>query len=186
MSNVQDPEQHLLREHQYDGIKEYDNPLPNWWLVTFFGTIIFGFLYLVHFSVGGGATQKDELNQEMLSLPQKQEKLWVENDFTNILNDNSIQLNGAVIYSGKCASCHAPDGGGIIGPNLTDNSWKNGSGRVSEIANLVSKGVVEKGMPAWGPLLKEEEIKQVALFVHSLIGKSPKNPKAAEGTQVNQ
>lgn len=186
MSNVQDPDQLLLRDHQYDGIKEYDNPLPNWWLVTFFGTIIFGFLYLVHYSVGGGATQLDEFKIEMQALPVKQERMWAESDFLNHINDNQFLLNGAVVYNGKCASCHAPDGGGIIGPNLTDNSWKSGSGKLSEIANLVSKGVVEKGMPAWGALLSEDELKQVSVFVHSLKGKTPKNPKPAEGVQVSQ
>ncbi|MFN8846538.1 MAG: cbb3-type cytochrome c oxidase N-terminal domain-containing protein [Bdellovibrionales bacterium] len=185
MSNTQDPDQHLLTDHQYDGIKEYDNPLPNWWLVTFFGTIIFGFLYWVHFSIGGGATQLDELNLEMSALPQKQERLWVEADFANQLDDNQFQLSGAVIYNGRCASCHAPDGGGIIGPNLTDQAWIHGQGKASEVANLLVKGVVEKGMPAWGTILSEEEIKQVSIFVHSLKGKTPKNPKAAEGIQVS-
>lgn len=185
MNSNNNEDQAQLTNHSYDGIQEYDNPLPNWWLVTFFGAIIFAFIYWVHFNIGGGDTQINELTFEMNQLPKQKEKLWAEADFANHLNDEQFKLNGAMVYSGKCASCHAPDGGGLIGPNLTDRAWKSGQGKTSDIANIVSKGVVEKGMPAWGTILSEDELKQVSVFVHTLQGKSPKNPKAAEGVEVS-
>ncbi len=169
MSNDQEPK---LMDHHYDGIKEYDNPLPNWWLMTFFGTIIFSFVYFVHYTVGGGHTQPQELADEMLKLPKSLGKVWSESQLKVLFEEKNINVAGAAVYSQKCASCHKADGKGLIGPNLTDNIWIHGSGSRLEVVNLVSKGVLEKGMPAWEVLLSEEELIQVSGYVYFMRGLS--------------
>lgn len=173
-----------LTGHQYDGIKEYDNPLPNWWLMTFFGTIIFGFIYLVHYTVGGGQTQAQELADEMSKLPKNENKSWSEDDLNAKFALLENQQAGATSYAQKCASCHGVDGGGLIGPNLTDSYWIHGQGTKVGIINVIAKGVLEKGMPAWEQLMGEEELIQVSSFVYSLKGKKPAQGKAPEGTEA--
>lgn len=180
----QDKNDAILTDHQYDGIKEYDNPLPNWWLVTFFGTIIFGFVYLVHYTVGGGSTQVQELAEEMARLPKGTSQSWSEDELKAKLNLTENQQSGAIIFSQKCASCHGVEGGGIIGPNLCDSFWINGQGTRVGIVSVISKGVLEKGMPSWEALLTQDELIQVSSFVYSLNGKKPQQAKAPEGTEV--
>jgi cytochrome c oxidase cbb3-type subunit 3 len=75
------------------------------------------------------------------------------------------------------------DGGGLIGPNLTDNAWIHG-GQITDIYKTVMNGVLEKGMPAWGTMLKPEEVEQVVAYVASLQGSNPANPKAPQGAPV--
>ncbi len=179
-----DTNNNILTDHQYDGIKEYDNPLPNWWLVTFFGTIIFGFIYFVHYSVGGGRTQSQELTAEMSLLPKATGQIWTESDLKNKFENSETSLAGSTVFSQKCASCHRADGGGLIGPNLADNFWIHGGGTRVGVIETIAKGVLEKGMPAWEALLSQDEMIQVASFVYSLKGQKPANPKAPEGTEV--
>lgn len=173
-----------LTDHQYDGIKEYDNPLPNWWLMTFLGTIIFGFIYLVHYTVGGGYTQAQELAEETSQLPKSTGRSWSEEELKAKLSLTENQQAGATIYSQKCASCHGVEGGGLIGPNLCDSFWIHGQGTRVGVVDVISKGVLEKGMPSWEALLTQDELIQVASHVYSFIGKKPQQAKAPEGTEV--
>ncbi len=173
-----------LTNHQYDGILEYDNPLPNWWLMIFLGTIIFGFLYLVHYSIGGGQNQSQELSQEMEKFPKNLTPVFTDSELQNRWKTPESNMAGAVVYNQKCSSCHAPDGGGLIGPNLTDHFWIHGKGTRSDIVAVIAKGVVEKGMPAWETMMSQDELLQVSHFVYSLKDQKPLKPKAAEGLEV--
>ena len=85
----------------------------------------------------------------------------------------------------SCAACHAADGGGLIGPNLTDTSWLHG-GKIDEIHAVIANGVLAKGMPAWAKQLKPEEIDEVTAYVWSLYGSTPAQPKAPEGLVVTR
>lgn len=178
-----DSQNTILLDHNYDGIQELDNPLPNWWLVTFFITIIFGFIYWIHYTFGEGPTLLDELKIAMAQLPKAQEAVLSEDEMEQRLNAAGALEQGREIFSAKCAACHGAEGQGIIGPNLTDRFWIHGSGKKTDILMTVNKGVLEKGMPAWGEQLKEQEIIFVSGFVASLKNTKPKNAKPAEGQE---
>jgi len=90
--------------------------------------------------------------------------------------------HGKGVFTKNCASCHAADGGGGIGPNLTDRAWLHGDGSVLAILKVVRDGVAEKGMPPWGALLKTEDTIGVAAYVRSLNGTAPAKPKPPQGT----
>jgi cytochrome c oxidase cbb3-type subunit III len=87
---------------------------------------------------------------------------------------------GQSIYSANCVACHAADGGGGVGSNLTDEYWKHG-GSINDIFKVIKYGVVEKGMIPWQDQLSPEEMQQVASFIKTLQGTTPANPKVAEG-----
>lgn len=172
--------------HDYDGIQEFDNPLPMWWLWTFFGTIIFSFIYYIHYEFNVGPSSDQELAQEMAAI-EKMQTVATESapavDLTAVMKDPKMAEAGAAIFAGKCASCHGDKGQGLIGPNLTDKSWIHGAS-AENLLTTIKKGVLEKGMPPWDGILKTEEIHQVIAYVYSLRGSNPPGGKAAEGTEV--
>ena len=178
-----------LLDHDYDGIKELDNPLPEWWLLTFYGAIVFAIAYFAYYHLGNGPSLRDELNTDLQQV--KQQKLaqegksqYDESSLLAVFNDSSQVKLGGTIYKEKCESCHAPGGGGSIGPNLTDKFWIHGEGTLSSIVKVISEGVADKGMPPWGAILKKEELYAVTAYVHTLAGTKPANPKAPQGVEV--
>lgn len=174
----------LLLEHEYDGIQELDNPLPNWWLVTFLGAIIFSFIYWLHYTFGGGATLQDELKIALAELPKATEIKMTDRELEMKINEPGALQNGKAIFNSKCAACHGMEGQGVIGPNLTDNFWINGNGHRADIVTIISKGVIEKGMPSWESQISQDELIQVAGFTYSLRKTKPANPKNPQGTEV--
>jgi cytochrome c oxidase cbb3-type subunit 3 len=100
-----------------------------------------------------------------------------------LAKDHEQLEEGQETYTAYCASCHAPDGGGLIGPNLTDAYWLHG-GAITDIYKTVNNGVLEKGMPPWGKTLKPEQLAAVVAYVSTLQGTTPANPKAPQGNPV--
>jgi cbb3-type cytochrome c oxidase subunit II len=183
------PEADRLLDHQYDDIREYDNPLPRWWLATFYVTIAYSALYLLNvpgIGIGKGRIAAYEESVARASaLAQAQDPL---RDVTaeRILaarHDSATLALGKATFATTCASCHGPDGGGIIGPNLTDEFYLHG-GQPLELLRTVSEGVLAKGMPPWGKTLKPTQLLAVVAYVTTLRGTTPARPKAAEGTRV--
>jgi len=177
-----------LTDHSYDGIQEYDNPMPTWWLATFIGTVIFGSLYWLHYEVAGGPTLQDELNADL----EKIEAVHLTNNNTaeseeellEGLNSREVLANGKIVFQSKCASCHGNELQGIVGPNLVDDYWIHGKGRITEIHNVVVKGIPDKGMPTWENILSPDDLKSVTAFIVSQHGTNPANPKAPQGDKV--
>ena len=136
---------HLL-DHSYDGIQEYDNPLPTWWLALFWATIIFTPLYILYFHFGGGMLATERYDQEMIAYYDKQaEQLLAlgeitENTLVDLIADPSMMNGGKKIYQSKCATCHGMFGEGGIGPNLTDEYWLHG-GQLMDLYKTVREGV---------------------------------------------
>ena len=87
------------------------------------------------------------------------------------------------MFTTTCVACHRPDDGGLIGPNLTDDFWIHG-GKPSEIHKVITEGVLAKGMPNWGKMLKPEQTDAVTAYVISIHGTNPVNPKAPEGVKA--
>lgn len=175
-----------LTHHRYDGIEEYDNPLPNWWIMTFLGTIIFGYIYFTHYYFGGGQTQSQELAEHLARLPQVTQKTWNEADLQSKMEAIADLESGKMTYASKCASCHGQKGEGIIGPNLADNFWIHGKGTRVALMKVISEGVLEKGMPAWAGLITDDEMIHVAQLIRTFKGTQPPNPKSAQGEEVQE
>ncbi|NJL24058.1 MAG: c-type cytochrome [Calothrix sp. SM1_5_4] len=182
MSNENDI---LIENHEYDGIQEYDNPLPNWWMMTFLGAIIFGFIYWVHYEFGGGATLRQELQSDMAQVESLKKNapqpVETEEELQKLLASAPVLEEGKQLYNAKCAACHGAQLQGLIGPNLTDEYWLHGEGTLLGIAQVIRKGVLDKGMPNWDTQLKSTEIKAVTAYVASAKGTNPPNPKAPQG-----
>lgn len=188
MSNGNDTETPIAG-HEYDGIQELDNPLPMWWLVTFFGTIIFAFIYWIHYQAGGGGlSSNEELKSDMAAIeaskPAPSQGSDAQVDLNALIGDATALSQGKTVFAARCAACHGPNGEGQIGPNLTDNYWIHGGGQIADVIQVVKTGVTAKGMPAWETMISGAEINSVAAYIVSLKGSNPANAKAAEGTEV--
>lgn len=186
MSNDSDIE---IKGHNYDGIKEFDNPLPTWWLMTFYGTIIFAFLYVVHYESGSGLSMKKELElalSQIEAVKASAPSVVTESEESLIEKSKDPQMLavGAEVFNSKCASCHGNELQGLIGPNLTDNHWIHGKGKLRDIMMVVKNGQPDKGMPPWDGILKNDEMLAVTAYIHSKHGTNPPNPKPPQGDAV--
>lgn len=177
----------IILDHNYDGIKELDNNLPPWWVYAFYISIVFAVVYLVRYHVLDGDNQIDELETELaeartaIEAYKKTAKNLVDINTVTLLTDASDLKAGKTVFETMCVACHMIDGGGGIGPNLTDKNWILG-GDIKNVFKTVSEGGRSgKGMIAWKQQLKPVQIAQVASYVLSLQGTTPANPKAPEG-----
>jgi cytochrome c oxidase cbb3-type subunit 3 len=184
MADQKDPRIDRLLDHEYDGISEYDNPMPRWWLLTFAGTVIFSVIYALNIGpVGSGPGRIAQYDADVAAAKALMPETPTTIDPAQLLalaSDASATSAGQQVYASYCASCHGPDGGGLIGPNLTDNMWLHG-GAPDQIYGTIINGVLAKGMPAWEKMLSAEQLTHVAAYVVSLAGTTPTNPKAPEG-----
>jgi cytochrome c oxidase cbb3-type subunit 3 len=187
-------EQDHLLDHSYDGIQEYDNPLPRWWLYIFYATIIYAVLYFFNvpgIGIGHGrmaAYQRDVAAAAAREKAReaKQPQVEVSDDLLRSMAADPAKVEaGHAVFAKQCVPCHRADAGGSIGPNLTDEYWIHG-GRPTEIYHTVSHGVLEKGMPSWGQILKPDEVRDVVAYVLTLKDTHPANPKAPQGTKVEE
>ena len=176
--------------HEYDGIIEHDNPMPMWWLWTFFLTIIFSFIYYIHYEVAGGPTLKDELKVAMQEIENIKSKaaatapMETEESLQADFGKDGVLVLGAAQFNTKCASCHGQQLQGLVGPNLTDKFWIHGNGTRMDIVKVIREGVADKGMPPWGPVLKKDEIYAVAAYILSKKGSNPAGAKEPQGNPI--
>jgi cytochrome c oxidase cbb3-type subunit III len=179
-----------LLNHNYDGIQEYDNPMPRWWVWLFWVTIIFSEIYFIYYHLGPGPTIHDEYAAEIgdwdARLVDLAPAVLGEADLRAIFADPARVATGNEVFQAKCMACHQPDGGGVLGlgPNLTDNYWKTGDGSLGSIYATVRDGVAGTAMQAWDQLLKPQELQDVVAFTYSLKGTVPANPKEPEGQLI--
>lgn len=179
-----------LDDHEYDGIQEFNNPAPFWWQLFFYLSIVFAIGYYIHYEIGTGTSSDQRLSDELYQVtliqnanrPQGPD----EKELSAMLAQAESVSAGKEVFIAKCAACHAADGGGLVGPNLTDSYWIHGKGGVGDIYKLVRDGVPDKGMPPWGPILKEPELKVVSVFVKGLQGSKAAAPKAPQGIDVSK
>lgn len=180
-------EDEIVLDHNYDGIKELDNNLPPWWVYSFYISIVFAAVYLLRFHVFNGYTQIDELDTELadakiaIEAYKKTAKNLVDFNTVTQLTDAGDLKSGKTIFETNCVACHMIDGGGGIGPNLTDDHWILGGGIKNVFKTISEGGRSGKGMIAWKAQLKPAEMAQVASYVLSFQGTTPANPKPAEG-----
>ena len=127
-------EEEILFDHEYDGIKELDSKVPPWYSGLFYATILFSIIYLLNFHVlNTGKLMYEEYEEEMRIASLQQAEIMnsgaliTEESVTQLIDDISI-LSGKEIYDANCIACHTADGGGLVGPNLTDEYWIHGGG----------------------------------------------------------
>lgn len=175
-----------LRDHEFDGIKEYDNPLPRWWVAIFWITIIATPLYIIYFHFGTGTSEMQQYQAQMDSFYEMQREQLLalgevsEPVLTKVMDNGPMVESGRKIFVGKCAQCHESDGGGNIGPNLTDDYWLHG-GNLMDIYVTIRDGVPAKGMISWQRQLTEADMMAVSAYVGTLQGTTPAKSKEPQG-----
>ncbi|WGH76815.1 cbb3-type cytochrome c oxidase N-terminal domain-containing protein [Tenacibaculum tangerinum] len=181
-------EDEIILDHNYDGIKELDNNLPPWWLYLFYATIIFAAVYLTRYHILGADTQEmeyahsvEEAKRELAAYKSNSKEAIVDAETATVLTDASDLSRGKAVYNLNCAACHVADGGGGIGPNLTDEYWILGGGMKNIFNTIANGGRDGKGMVAWNKTLKPKDIQKVASYIISLQGTTPAKPKEPQG-----
>jgi cytochrome c oxidase cbb3-type subunit 3 len=184
---TEDMRQDHLLSHNYDGIQEYDNPLPRWWVWIFWVTIIFSVAYMFDFTgrIRGPGRMAQYERQIAAARERFPEPAGAPDESTLVTmsRDAALIAAGKTAFNTYCAACHRPDGGGLIGPNLTDEYWIHG-GKISDIHRTITDGAVEKGMPPWGKVFRPQQISELTVFVNSLKGTNPPDPKPPQGEKV--
>ena len=181
-------EEEIILDHNYDGIKELDNNLPPWWVYMFYASIVFAVVYLVRYEVLGAANQEMEYAQsvkeakrELAAFKSTSKEAIIDAETVTLLTSEGDLSRGKAVFNLNCAACHIADGGGGIGPNLTDKYWILGGGIKNIFATITNGGRDGKGMVAWGKTLKPKDVQKVTSYIISLQGTTPANPKAPQG-----
>lgn len=174
----------ILLDHSYDGIRELDNYLPPWWKWLFYGTVVWAVIYLIVYHVAGLLPLSNEEYmaevEEVQKIRASQEIVQIDENTLEFTAEADLINKGKEVFISNCASCHRNDGGGSVGPNLTDEYWLHG-GSVRNIYATIKNGVPEKGMISWAPILKPEEIRDAAFYIMSIQGTNPPGSKAPQG-----
>lgn len=176
----------VLLDHDYDGIKELDNALPPWWKWGFYFTIIVAVIYIFNYHVfGTGQNPEQEYAAEMAEGKRLEEQYKARTK--TLVDENNITLAdadgiaaGKALFTQSCVACHMADGGGGIGPNLTDEYWMHGGG-LNDIYKTIKIGYADKGMQSWQSMYSPAQMRNLTSFVKSLKGTKPATPKAPQG-----
>lgn len=180
-------EQDVMLDHDYDGIRELDNALPPWWKYGFYLTIIVSFIYIYRYHVSGtGPSSYEEYVAEVEKGEHDKAEYLAKS--ANNVDENTVELSkdaadiaaGQNVFQTTCAACHAKDGGGGVGPNLTDEYWLHGGG-IKDVFKSIKYGWPDKGMKSWKDDFSPRQIAQIASYVVSLKGTKPAAPKDKQG-----
>jgi cytochrome c oxidase cbb3-type subunit III len=180
-----------LLDHSYDGIQEYDNPLPGWWVWLFVLSIVFALIYPVYYHYGDGDLVADEYAADVKRFEEEQAARMAqlgelsEESLAELAANQVLMAQAAEKFVATCGACHGAQGQGVSGPNLTDDAWVHG-GTLMEIHETIDQGVDGKGMPAWGQTMPPMDVRMLSAYVGTLRGTNPPNPKAPEGTPINR
>lgn len=176
----------VLLDHDYDGIHELDNALPPWWKYGFYITVVVGIIYLFNFHVFGvGKNPTQEYNAEMEAARIQKEIYEASNK--DKIDENKVPMAdaagikaGQALFEANCVACHLKDGGGSVGPNLTDDYWLH-KGSLNDIYHTIKVGYPDKGMQSWSGQFSPKQISQLASYIKTLHGTKPAVPKAPQG-----
>jgi cytochrome c oxidase cbb3-type subunit 3 len=174
-----------IKDHEFDGIQEFDNKLPNWWLWTLYGTIVFSVLYWIVFhTLAIGTLPVQHFDHEMLAAQEAQlERMAAaglgDDTFIMMAGMEPRVAEGREVFVKYCVQCHLDDARGLVGPNLTDDKWIHGCAPM-DMYKVVSEGVAAKGMPAWMNQLGPGRVQAVVSYVYTLRNTNVEG-KAAEG-----
>lgn len=183
----QDPHEHAASEpksdervvHSVDGIEEYDNELPRWWLYSLFATMVFAAGYWFVYQNAFADSPLETYQREVAKSSSANAAVTPEALAALVKSPAAID-QGKGVFTQTCVACHRNDGGGLVGPNLTDDFWIHGS-TPERIYETVAKGVPDKGMPAWGSQLGSERVQAVTAYLVSIRGTNVAGGKAPQG-----
>lgn len=178
----------IMTDHDYDGIRELDNSLPPWWKYGFYVTIVVAIIYMGYYHMGGSGpsslkeyqNQMDQAAMEIAAYQATQKDAVNEKNVVLLDNQSDIQA-GAATFQSLCVACHGTMAEGKVGPNLTDDYWKNGSD-IKDLFKTIKYGVKGTGMKSWKTDISASQIAQVASYILSLKGSNPPGAKAPEGS----
>jgi cytochrome c oxidase cbb3-type subunit 3 len=186
-SGADDEYPDILLDHNYDGIQEYDNPMPGWWKWIFVVTVIWSFIYVFGIMLGYVPSYEEKLaaGQAEIQARQAEAKAAAPEVDAELLKatqgDAEKMATAEAIFKTSCATCHGKKGEGLIGPNLTDNYWLHG-GKLMDIYGVLINGVPDKGMPArGGAAMSDEELIAVVAYVGTLPETDVEGGKEPEG-----
>ncbi|SKA15376.1 cytochrome c oxidase cbb3-type subunit 3 [Chitinophaga eiseniae] len=175
--------------HDFDGIRELNNPTPPWWKWGFIFSICFGVVYFWRTEISHSAPNQ---LQELAMAEEKAAVAKAEylKNAANNIDENNVKMMdnaddlaaGGKIFVASCAPCHGPQGQGVVGPNLTDDYWMHG-GKINEVFKTIKYGVPDKGMKAWQEDFSPKQLAQLASYVKSIHGSNPPNPKEPQGVK---
>jgi cytochrome c oxidase cbb3-type subunit 3 len=184
IDNKNNINEHDNHDHEYDGIKELNNPSPMWVIILFLITICFSGIYAVKY-FGYPNNGMDQASEYKAAVEEQKNKMITMGGAGNKLTEPQMLAAGEKIYKEKgCIACHGAKGeGNAIGPNLSDNFWINGC-KPEQILTIITEGKPEKGMTSYKSSLTAAQINQVTVFVlKKLVGSNPANAKVAQGTE---
>ena len=176
----------LMEGHNYDGIKEYDNPMPGWWKWLFVATIVWSFIYVGAIATGYIPSYEEQLDNSMAEIESRRQAAQkaapsVDAELLQKKASNEeVVSQGESVYMTNCANCHGQKGEGGIGANLTDENWIHG-GSIKDVYDTVQNGVSDAGMPAWGGMLSQEDLVAVTAYVESIRGTDVSGGKKPQG-----
>ena len=177
-------------DHAYDGIEEYDNPLPGWWKWLFIISIVFSPFYWVYYH--SGTTGRSIEDTYSIALAENTRLQFEEigdlqlDEATLVrfmAKDNWVKV-GESVFRANCVSCHGREGEGKVGPNLTDEFYKNVT-QLADIAKVVSNGAGNGAMPKWSNRLHINEVVLVSAYVANLRGTNVDGGRASEGREIS-
>ncbi|MCK9997189.1 MAG: c-type cytochrome [Candidatus Krumholzibacteria bacterium] len=178
-------QQDTVMEHEFDGIQEFDNRLPNWWLWIMWGSMVFALLYWVFFhTLGVGVLPVERFDMEMQIAQEAQIaralEAGIDNEFFVMMSQTEDKVaEGREIFTKHCVACHLDQGQGSVGPNLTDGYWIHGC-EPMQMLKTINDGVAAKGMPAWMNQLGPTRVNAVLSYVLTIRG-TEVTGKAPEG-----
>ena len=158
---------------EYDGIEEYDNALPAWWLGLFYVSVVWGVCYLSWYHFIGHRSQAADYDAEVAAA----ELRWPQPKVEGVDLSAAAVAEGEKLYMTNCIACHGVDMKGGIGANLLDEVWIHG-GEPDQILKTIDEGVGTKGMPAWGKVFGPAKVAQLAAFVYTKNQAAPREPAA--------
>ncbi len=191
MNGTHDSKEPKLRGHEIDGIQEYDNMLPRWWVWLYQGTVVFGVIYLIQLHVLGGQTIEQEFAQAQTeaaaqaAAPAGSDGTVADGAGEPAADPAQMVAAGKDVFDVNCTPCHGAVGQGGIGPNLTDNHWIHGNSD-ADLLKIIDAGLSKKECRVWGPILGERKMKAALAYVRTLYGTNPPDGKAPEGQEVSQ
>ncbi len=172
--------------HSYDGIRELDNVIPPWFTTAFLLTILFAAGYIYRYHIAKAAPMQVEEFTNAMAMAELEHDEYLKTQASSIDENNVEVLTGAELDAGKktfvmlCAACHKTDGGGLVGPNLTDEYWIHG-GSMKDIFKTVKYGYPDKGMISWKEQLSPLQMAQVCSYILALKGTNPPDCKEKQG-----
>lgn len=180
----------VLLDHAYDGIREYDNPMPSWWRMIFVGSVVFAGFYALYFhAVDWGRTNDEVYRASLTSYSAKRAMrapggpTVTEDMLSSGANNGELVGHGKDVFDVKCIGCHAAGGKGQIGPNLTDGFQLHGTTRI-DLFNTIYGGAAGTPMIAWSEQLGADDLLAVATYVSSLRGTNAPGGKPPQGKPV--